>query len=88
MPILQVITDGYILFTTWLKRYLINMKRIFLLFLTIFFPWIVLLMNDDPVSAFIAMFMQVTIIGWIPASIWARRSIKAAAKKKQQPVET
>lgn len=87
-PILQVNTDGYILFTPWLKGYFNKMKRIFLLFLTVFFPWVVLLINDDPVSALIAMFMQVTLIGWIPASIWASRSIKAAAKKKQEPVET
>lgn len=52
------------------------MKKIILWFFTIFFPWIVLLINDDPVGALIALLMQVTIIGWIPASIWARRSIK------------
>lgn len=57
------------------------MKRILQLFLVVFFPWLVLLINDDPVGAIIAMAMQVTIIGWIPASIWARRSIKSAEKK-------
>ena len=59
------------------------MKRIFLWFLTIFSPWIVLLINDDPVGALIALVMQVTIIGWIPASIWARRSVKASLNESK-----
>lgn len=58
------------------------MKWIFMMILSIFFPWIIILMNDDPVGALIALLMQVTLIGWIPAIIWARRSIQKAAKKK------
>lgn len=57
-------------------------------FLSIFFPWIVLLINDDPVGAVIALIMQVTIIGWIPAIIWARRSIEANSNKKNTDQET
>lgn len=57
------------------------MKRFFLAFLALFFPWLVLLINDDPIGAIIALMMQVTIIGWIPATLWARRSIRAASKK-------
>ncbi len=59
------------------------MKRIFLFFLTLFFPWFVLLINDDPVGALIALVMQVTLIGWIPAVIWARRSVREKALKKR-----
>ena len=63
------------------------MKRMLMSFLSIFFPWIVLFINDDPVGAMIAMVMQVTIIGWIPAIIWARRSIRQTAKEKKH-IET
>ena len=61
------------------------MKRTFMLFLSIMFPWLVLLINDDPVGAFIAMVFQVTVIGWIPASIWAWRSVKKNQPEKKQP---
>ena len=59
------------------------MKRTFLLILAILFPWVVLLINDDPVGAFLAMAMQVTVVGWIPASMWAWRSAKASLKTKK-----
>lgn len=59
------------------------MKRIFMLFLCIAFPWMVLFINDDPIGAFIAMVMQATIIGWIPASIWAWNSVKKSSSNKK-----
>lgn len=58
------------------------MKRTLLLFLSIILPWVVLLINDDPVGALIAIIMQVTLIGWIPASMWAWRSVKKTAQNK------
>ena len=63
------------------------MKRTLLSFLAIFFPWIVLLIEDDPAGALIAMVLQLTIIGWIPASAWAFRSIREnePAKTKKTP---
>ena len=65
------------------------MKRTLLSFLAIFFPWLVLLIEDDPAGAFIAMVLQVTIIGWIPASAWAFRSIsKNEPKKKKTSAKT
>lgn len=52
------------------------MKQVLMSFLAIFFPWFVLLINDDPAGALIALIMQLTLIGWIPASLWAFRSIR------------
>lgn len=51
------------------------------------FPWIVLLANDNPGGALLALVMQATVIGWIPAGMWALRvmnekSSKTAKKKK------
>ena len=55
-----------------------------MLFLSIAFPWLVLLINDDPLGAFIAIIMQGTVIGWLPASVWAWRSAKKALKNTKQ----
>lgn len=52
------------------------MKKLFRLLVSIAFPWIVLLIHDDPLRAFFAIIMQITIVGWIPASVWAWKSYK------------
>jgi uncharacterized membrane protein YqaE (UPF0057 family) len=39
--------------------------------LAIFLPWVVLLMDDNPGGAFLALILQGSLIGWIPASVWA-----------------
>lgn len=41
----------------------------------IFLPWVALLIYDNPLGALIALIMQVTLIGWIPASIWAWKTV-------------
>lgn len=58
------------------------MKK-FPLFLVIVAPWVILFKNDDPVGGMIAMFLQSTIIGWIPASMWAWRTLYPQPSKKQ-----
>jgi uncharacterized membrane protein YqaE (UPF0057 family) len=59
------------------------MKRILLSILAILFPWVVLLINDDPIGAIIALILQASIIGWIPASVWAWRIAKTLAPSKK-----
>jgi uncharacterized membrane protein YqaE (UPF0057 family) len=51
------------------------MNRFFWSMLAIFFPWVVLLMKDNPGGALMALIMQATAIGWIPASAWAWRVV-------------
>lgn len=53
-------------------------SRIFWTLLSLAFPWLVLLIHDNPGGALVSLFMQVTIIGWIPASAWAMRTVKEA----------
>jgi len=53
-------------------------KRIFMFFLAVFFPWLVLFLEDNLGGALIALIMQASIIGWIPASIWAMRTLRQA----------
>ena len=56
-------------------------------FLCIICPWLILFIHDDPVGALIALVMQVTLIGWIPASMWAWRSVKKAQKEAKEKKE-
>lgn len=39
------------------------------------FPWMVLLINDNPGGALIALIMQGSILGWPFASLWAWRTL-------------
>ena len=59
------------------------LKRIFLVLLALFLPWLVMFIKDDPIGAILALVLQATIIGWIPATIWALRTLnKPNASKK------
>lgn len=61
------------------------MKRMFMSGLAIFFPWLVLLMNDNPGGAFMALIMQATLIGWPFATVWAWKIINP--EKPPKPAE-
>ena len=39
--------------------------------LAFFFPWLSLLLQGKIISGIICLLLQITIIGWIPAFIWA-----------------
>ena len=56
--------------------------RIFWSIIAILFPWIILLLDDNPGGALIAFLMQATFIGWLPASIWAYRVANPPQPKK------
>jgi uncharacterized membrane protein YqaE (UPF0057 family) len=69
-------------------EYFIKMKRILLLLLGIFFPWIAMLIEEKPIPALACLALQLTFIGWIPASIWATNVVKQLnPKQKQQPAD-
>jgi len=60
-------------------------------FLCLFFPWLVLLIHDNPGGALIVLIMQATLIGWIPATIWALRTVhefQPAFAKKERTKKT
>lgn len=59
------------------------MKRIMMAFLAIFFPWLLFFLKDNPVAGIIALVMQATLVGWIPASMWAWQTIHPASEKKK-----
>lgn len=49
----------------------------------ILFPWAIIFADDNPLGGFLAMALQTTLIGWIPASIWAWKIVH----RNPQPVE-
>lgn len=57
-------------------------SRIFKGLVAIFFPWLVLLLEDNPGGAVIALIMQASIIGWPFAAAWALRIHRDARKAK------
>lgn len=41
------------------------------LFIAIFLPWLTFFTIGRPIAGLICLFLQITIIGWLPATIWA-----------------
>jgi multisubunit Na+/H+ antiporter MnhB subunit len=50
--------------------------------LAVFFPWLVLLIYDNPGGAFVALVMQATVVGWPFATIWAWKFLNNNGKQK------
>lgn len=43
---------------------------------TFFMPWISMLILDETLAAIVTFFLQLTLVGWIPGSIWACSILK------------
>lgn len=41
------------------------------LLLAIFLPFVVFFTIGRPIAGIICLFLQITIVGWIPAALWA-----------------
>ncbi|MDA8257926.1 MAG: YqaE/Pmp3 family membrane protein [Betaproteobacteria bacterium] len=41
------------------------------LLIALFLPWLTFFTIDKPVSGIVCLILQLTLIGWIPATIWA-----------------
>jgi len=54
------------------------MKRFLLKFIAICFPWLIMLIKEQPFKAIFLILLQFTMIGWIPASIIAMRAVAEA----------
>lgn len=59
------------------------MMRILLSVIAILFPWLALLLKDNPGGALVALIMQATLIGWIPASLWAWKVVRSKEYPKK-----
>lgn len=56
-------------------------KTLFLSLIACAFPWIVFLIEDNPGGALVALIMQASIIGWLPASLWALKVVRENHKR-------
>lgn len=41
------------------------------LIIAIFLPWLTFFTIGRPISGIVCLFLQITMIGWMPATIWA-----------------
>ena len=41
------------------------------LFLAIFIPWFLFFTVGRPIAGIVCLFLQITLIGWIPAAFWS-----------------
>lgn len=64
------------------------MKRFFLSFLALMLPWVILIIYDNPGGAVLALVLQASGIGWIPASFWAWRIVHYDDKHKKTEQKT
>lgn len=55
-----------------------------LFILCIFFPWIAFFLMDRPGVGLICLVLQASIIGWIPASIWALKTLHSEIKEERK----
>lgn len=65
-----------------------KMKRILLSILAIFFPWIVILLEGRFIASMACLALQLTFIGWIPASIWAFGAVKNVQLAETNDIDT
>lgn len=60
------------------------------LFIALFLPWLAFFTIGRPIAGIVCLVLQITLLGWIPAAIWAvyalgqyktDRKIEAALKR-------
>ncbi len=69
------------------------MRKLLIWIVTIFCPGIIFLLTEEYTKMIIAFALQASLLGWVPAMIWAKRSwtkrLKAEAPKPIiPPVQT
>jgi hypothetical protein len=47
------------------------MEKRMRLLLSLILPWLTFFTIGRPVAGFVCLFLQITLIGWIPAVIWS-----------------
>jgi uncharacterized membrane protein YqaE (UPF0057 family) len=46
-------------------------------------PWLVLLLRGHVLQAALCLALQLTLIGWIPAAIWAARVVSSERRERR-----
>jgi uncharacterized membrane protein YqaE (UPF0057 family) len=45
------------------------------LFIALLLPWLAFFTIGRPIAGFLCLILQITLIGWIPAAIWAAYAV-------------
>jgi len=53
----------------------INEILIFMILIAVLFPWLSFMLRGKIFVGIICLILQITLIGWLPASIWAVASL-------------
>ncbi len=51
--------------------------------LALFLPWLTFFTMGKPIQGILCLLLQITLIGWLPATIWSFISISNYAQKKE-----
>ena len=46
-------------------------------------PWLVLFLRSRPLQAMFCLGLQLTVVGWLPAAIWAVKVVKVDMRERQ-----
>jgi uncharacterized membrane protein YqaE (UPF0057 family) len=46
-------------------------------------PWLALLLRRSPFQAMFCLGLQLTVVGWLPAAIWAVMVVKGDMRERQ-----
>ena len=68
-----------------ISRMLKTLKKFLKYFLTFMAPWISMLLIGEHVAAALTFILQITIIGWLPAGLWACSLLKKHLNKHPKP---
>jgi uncharacterized membrane protein YqaE (UPF0057 family) len=55
-------------------------------FIALVFPWLTFFTMGKPLQGILCLLLQITLIGWIPATIWAFASISSFHADKRVDV--
>lgn len=53
------------------------------LLIALIFPWLTFFTIGRPVAGVICLILQITVIGWLPAAIWAVYALSQYKQEKQ-----
>jgi len=62
------------------------MKKKLMMVLAVMFPCIILLWDDNPGGAFVALVLQFTVIGWPVAAVWGVNVVNEMYPKNKPKV--
>lgn len=54
-----------------------------MIFIAILFPWLSFFLRGKIITGIICIVLQITLIGWIPAAIWAVMSLRNGKQGKE-----